>query len=253
VAAGGAESPERNASALDNAEVIGTPIDPATGMEFIRVPAGSFQMGDVTGDGAANEQPVHAVTLDEFFIGKFPVTQGQWTAVMSENPSKFQRGDDYPAEQVTWEDVEAFIRRLNEMNAGKFSFSLPSEAQWEYAARSGGKEEEYAGGNDLDALGWFQENSGGATHPVGKKAPNGLGIYDMSGNVWEWCADTFQENAYKSHASANPVCREPGPERALRGGSWSLDAWSARCARRFGFPTDYKGAGLGFRLVCKRT
>jgi len=184
--------------------------DPVTGMEFIKVPGGTFMMGDILGDNKHNnEKPVHEVQLDDFYIGKYPVTQGQWKRVTGNNPANFQKGDDYPVEQVSWEDVQEFAEKLTEMNRGKYEFRLPTEAEWEYAARSGGKKERYAGGDDIDAVAWYEENSdssrnngkkerdaggddidavawhsGGSTHPVGRKAPNGLGIHDMSGNVW---------------------------------------------------------------------
>lgn len=212
-------------------------IEPVTGMEFVFVPGGAYQMGDLFGDGWENELPVREVRVADFFIGKYPVTQGQWRRVMPENPSRFQKGDDHPVEQVSWSDAAEFIRRLNAAAPAGRVLELPSEAQWEYAARSGGLKQLYAGGDDVEALAWYAENSEGSTHPVGRKAPNSLGLYDMSGNVWEWCRDLYSPG----------VC----PERVIRGGSWNLDAWSARCSRRFGFSEDYFGAGLGFRLAAR--
>ncbi len=224
--------------------------EPAAGVEFILVPGGSFMMGDASEDGSANERPVHEVRVDDFYMGKFPVTQEQWETVMGENPSMFPLGKDHPVEQVSQEDVAAFIAKLTELNQGRWSFCLPTEAQWEYAARSGGKEETYAGGEDVDEAAWYEENSNGATHPVGELAPNGLGLYDMSGNVWEWCRDAFSEKAYAKHGKHNPVWEKGDADRVIRGGSWQLDAWSARCMMRFGFLPDLQGGGLGFRLAC---
>lgn len=227
-------------------------IEPVTGMEFLYVPPGTFMMGDTFGDGSDNEMPVHEVVLDGFYLGKYPVTQGQWNRVMGKNPSKFKKGDDYPVEQATFDEVRTFISKLSKLNRGKYEFRLPTEAQWEYAARSGGKKEKYAGGDKLDELAWYEENSKGSTHPVGEKTANGLGIYDMSGNVWEWCLDIFDEEAYESLPKKNPVFTGGDPkssERVIRGGSWSLDSWSVRCTRRFGYSPEYYGSGLGFRLV----
>jgi formylglycine-generating enzyme required for sulfatase activity len=133
--------------------------------------------------------------------------------------------------------------------AADVRYGLPTEAQWEYAARSAGADDLYAGGDDIDAVAWYEANSQGTTHPVGQKRPNALGLYDMSGNLWEWCRDTYQPDAYDRHGGRNPVAASGGPDRVIRGGSWNLDAWSARCARRFNFRADFHGPGLGFRLV----
>ncbi|UCH23666.1 MAG: SUMF1/EgtB/PvdO family nonheme iron enzyme [Deltaproteobacteria bacterium] len=222
--------------------------DPIIGIEFVRVSGGLFMMGDTFDDGAENERPVHEVQLEDFYIGKYPVTQRQWQQVMNHNPSHFQ-GNLHPVEKVTWHDVQIFIDKLIVLNEDKLKYRLPSEAEWEYAARSCGGNERYAGGGNVDTVAWYAENADESTHPVGEKAPNGCGLYDMSGNAWEWCQDKYRENAYEFHLRENPVCLEGGLDRVIRGGSWNLDAWSVRCARRFGFPTDYYGPGLGFRLV----
>jgi len=222
--------------------------EPATGMEFVRVPGGKFLMGDTFGEGGENELPVHEVRLDPFFIGRYPVTQSQWNRLMRENPSQF-RGNSRPVEQVSWDDIQAFICKLIEANPDRKGFRLPTEAEWEYAARSAGRKQRYAGGNDADALAWYENNSSGQTQPVGAKSPNDLGIFDMSGNVWERCQDCFSESAYDSHAAANPLWEKAGPDRVIRGGGWNLDAWSIRCTRRMGFSQDYAGPALGFRLV----
>jgi formylglycine-generating enzyme required for sulfatase activity len=218
------------------------------GIEMVFVPGGRFMMGDLFGDGLENEQPVHEVLLSDFYIGKYPVTQAQWVLLMGENPSRFP-GDSRPVEQVDWERAQEFIGKLSEAHQGKYVFGLPSESQWEYAARSGGKEEKFAGGDDPDKTAWHEGNSGGMTHPIGQKVPNGLGLYDMSGNIWEWCLDAYLENAYTLHDMKNPVTTDSNPDRVIRGGSWSMDPWSVRCARRFCCRTDFFGAGLGFRVV----
>jgi formylglycine-generating enzyme required for sulfatase activity len=205
-------------------------------------------MGDTLGQGVENEQPVHQVTLDDFHISRHPVTQAQWTLLMKENPSEFKQAD-HPVEQVTWSDACEFARKLTKAMQKRLYFMLPTETQWEYAARSGGLDELYAGGNDIDTLAWYAANSRSTTHAVGRKRPNALGLYDMSGNVGEWCRDTYQPDAYGRHNSRNPVVESTGEDRVIRGGSWNLDAWSARCARRFSLRADFWGPGLGFRLV----
>jgi formylglycine-generating enzyme required for sulfatase activity len=219
-------------------------------MEFILVPAGTFQMGDLHGDGWDNETPQREVRIEGFYLAKHPVTQGQWEKVMGENPSMFRKGDHYPVEQVSWLDANRFIQRLNELSSATNPLRLPTEAEWEYAARSGGKRELYAGGDDIDSLAWCSENSQGSTQPVGLKAPNGLGFFDMSGNVWEWCGDIYVSGALPAAPLQGRLAeKNEVRERVIRGGSWNLDAWSARCSRRFGFREDYFGAGLGFRLA----
>ena len=205
-------------------------------------------MGDTLGDGIENELPVHQVRLNTFYIGQYPVTQSQWNRLMPENPSNF-RGDSLPVERVAWDDIQAFIHKLTAAQPDRKGFRLPTEAEWEYAARSGGQKQRYAGGDDADALAWYENNSGGQTQPAGSRAPNGLDIFDMSGNVWEWCQDLFSESAYRYHDPENPCWNRDGEDRAIRGGGWNMDAWSIRCTRRMGFPPDGSGPALGFRLV----
>jgi formylglycine-generating enzyme required for sulfatase activity len=219
-----------------------------TGIELVRVPGGKFMMGDTFGGGLENETPVHEVELSPFYIARYPVTQTQWLRLMPVNPSTF-KGDNHPVEQVSWFDVLDFLKQYADLTPDSPPFRLPTEAEWEYAARSGGREEIYAGGDQAESLGWFGENSDGRTRPVGLKQPNGLGICDMSGNVWEWCQDVFDEKAYPGHVRLNPLAAGSGPDRVIRGGSFNLDEWSLRCTRRFGFPADCSGPGLGFRLV----
>ena len=209
--------------------------DPITGMEFIYVPGGKFMMGDIFGDEEEEaEKPVHEVVLDGFYIGKYPVTQGEWEAVMGDNPSNFKEGDSYPVEEVSWNDAQEFFKKLISKNNERYQFRLPTEAEWEYAARSGGKKEKYAGSNDVDAVAWYDGNSEETTHPVGKKLPNGLGIYDMSGNVWEWCQD-----------------RPPGfvTNRVARGGGWNSLNYLCRSDYHFGLGSGNRINFLGFRLA----
>ena len=222
--------------------------DPVTGMRFVFVPGGTFSMGDTFGDGVEDEKPVHEVTLSSFFMAIHPVTQAQWKILMNENPSNFV-SDQHPVEQVALDDVMTFIDKLNGASPKEVHFDLPSEAQWEYAARSGGLEELYAGGQDPETVAWFENTYHSRTAPVGTKSPNGLGLYDMSGNVWEWCRDIYHESAYRHHDKTDPVCTTGGRDRVIRGGSWHLDAWSARCSRRFRFDPELFGPALGFRLV----
>jgi len=185
------------------------------GMKFVLIPAGSFQMGQDSGD--SDENPVHRVTISRAFqMQTTDVTQGQWKAVMGNNPSEFQHGDDYPVEQVSWNDVQEFLKKLNALDPGK-NYRLPTEAEWEYACRAGTSGERYG---DLDAIAWYSGNSSSKTHPVGKKQPNAWGLYDMLGNVWEWCADWFDDNYYANSPATDPRGPLSGQYRVLRGGSW---------------------------------
>jgi formylglycine-generating enzyme len=206
--------------------------DSATGMEFVLVKGGCFQMGDTFGDGDNDEKPLHEVCVDDFYLGKYEVTQGQWEKVMGNNPSSF-KGRDNPVERVSWNDVQEFIDRLNNQSGRKYR--LPTEAEWEYAARSGGKREKYSGTSqeaDLGQYAWYSDNSGNQTHPMGEKRPNGLGLYDMTGNVWEWCADWYGENYYQDSPKDNPRGLGNGQYRVLRGGSWDSDPRDVRAAFR---------------------
>jgi len=220
--------------------------DPTTGMEFVAVPGGCFQMGDTFGDGNSDEKPVHEVCLSDFSIGKYEVTQAQWQRVMGSNPSHFtQCGDTCPVEKVSWEDAQQFISRLNQQSGS--NYRLPTEAEWEYAARSGGKSEKYSGGNDVDAVAWYSGNSGSQTHPVGQKQANGLGIYDMSGNVWEWVQDWYGN--YGNVRQQNPTGLSSGSGRVVRGGGWDDVAWVVRSAFRFCYVPGFRFDYLGFPLV----
>ncbi len=226
--------------------------DPVTGMEFVWVPGGCYEMGCGSWDGDCYKysKPVHEVCVDGFWMGKFEVTQGQWKKVMGNNPSHFKKGDRHPVEKVCWNDAKEFIRKLTSMNQGRYEFRLPTEAEWEYACRSGGKKEKYSGGTDVNRLAWYSGNSGRSTHEVGTKAPNGLGIYDMSGNVWEWCEDGYEKHAYSKHQRKNPII-EGSPGQVYRGGSWLSSARGSRSANRGSYFGWIKSYNVGFRLLRK--
>ncbi|WP_457576800.1 SUMF1/EgtB/PvdO family nonheme iron enzyme [Desulfomarina sp.] len=221
--------------------------DPTTGMKFVYVKGGCFDMGDTFGDGDNDEKPVHEICVDGFYMGKFEVTQGQWRKIMGNNPSFFKKGDFYPVEDVSWNDTQKYIKRLNSRSGKKYR--LPTEAEWEYAARSGGKKEKYSGVNHVDAVAWYTYNSGNSTHFVGRKKQNGLGLYDMSGNVWEWCSDRYGENYYTSSSRNNPRGAASGSNRVFRGGSWASDQRTVRSACRFNYTPGNSNNALGFRLV----
>ena len=192
------------------------------------------------------EKPAHSVTLSSFYIGKYEVTQSLWKAVMGSNPSDW-KGDNLPVENVSWNDSQTFLRKLNAMT-GK-NFRLPTEAEWEYAARGGNLSRgyQYSGSKKIDDVAWYNNNSGGETHPVGTKAPNELGIYDMSGNVCEWCQDWI--GSYSSSAQTNPKGPSSGSDRVLRGGSWYYGARYCRMAFRYGITPGYGYNNLGLRLA----
>ena len=216
---------------------------------MIRVEGGTFTMGATSEQGSDaydNEKPAHQVTLSSYFIGETEVTQALWNAVMGSNPSKF-KGKDRPVECVSWDDCQEFIRKLNALT-GK-TFRLPTEAEWEYAARGGKKSQgyKYSGSNSLAGVAWYRDNSGIETLPVKTKSPNELGLYDMSGNVWEWCQDWH--GSYSSTSQTNPTGPSSGSGRMARGGGWGSFAGFCRVSYRFSFTPDNRFSGLGFRLV----
>jgi formylglycine-generating enzyme required for sulfatase activity len=210
-------------------------------IEMVPVEGGAFQFCDK-----------YEVTVSDFMIGKYPVTQKQWREIMGNNPSHF-KGDDLPVESVSWEDVKAFIKKLNERFPGRY-FRLPSETEWEYAARGGRLSEgyAYAGSNNLEEVGWYSDNSGETTHPVGLKKANELGIHDMSGNVWEWCEDDWHRNIADIPPNGAPYIDQPKRDihRMRRGGGHSNLARHCRVLYWGDHSTPYyRGGSLGFRLV----
>ena len=210
-------------------------------MTLVQIPAGTFLMGSNSGSDA-DESPAHEVTIShDFWLGKYDVTQAQWQAVMGSTPSTF-KGADLPVEQVSWDDCQQFLARLNAQ--GKGTFRLPTEAEWEYSCRAGTTGERYG---DLDAIAWSDGNSGSTTHPVGQKQANAFGLYDMIGNVWQWCQDWF--GAYPGASVTDPRGPNYGSARVLRGGSWRSNGSFARSAYRGYSPTGYHDGPLGFRVV----
>ena len=216
---------------------------------MVWVDGGTFRMGATSEQGSdANdrERPVHSVTLSGYYIGKTEVTQALWKAVMGSNPSEF-KGDNRPVESVSWDDCQAFIRKLNALTGQ--NFRLPTEAEWEFACRGGNNSRgyKYSGSNYIDNVAWHDGNFGDKTHPVATKSPNELGIYDMSGNVWEWCADWYGD--YSSGRQTNPKGPYDGSDRVRRGGSWGFYAGCCRSSDRDYCPPTYRFYYLGLRLA----
>ena len=235
----------------DDALSLGEIIKPSTtDIEMVYVEGGTFTMGATSEQGSDaydDEIPTHSVTLSPYYIGKYEVTQTQWKSVMGNNPSHWN-GDNLPVESVSWNDVQEFISKLNAATGKKYR--LPTEAEWEYAARGGRKSQgyKYSGSNDISSVAWCDEgNSGDKTHPVGQKQPNELGLYDMSGNVWEWCADWY--GSYSSSSQTNPTGPSSGSSRVLRGGSWYSDARNCRVSYRHCSNPGSWSSSIGFRLV----
>lgn len=224
--------------------------DPATGMAFVFVPGGCYRMGDLFGDGDADEKPVHEVCVNDFYMSRTEVTQGQWEALMGKNPSSFKGGKDDPVDRVSWQATQNFLTSLRGKNSTS-RFRLPTEAEWEYACRSGGKTEKWAGTSVEKTLGeyaWIGSNSGGKPHQTGKAKPNGLGLHDMSGNVWEWVEDDYAPDCYQDPERDNPLCIRGG-NRVMRGGSMNLSERFARCSARNSARPAEGPHSVGFRLV----
>lgn len=220
------------------------------GVKFVmvQVEGGTFKMGATPNMGSnpgRDEVQVHTVTLSNFLIGQTEVTQALWQAVMGDNPSYFV-GDDRPVERVCYHDFLDFIKKLNQLTGQKFR--LPTEAEWEFACRGGNNSRgyKYSGSNNLGSVAWYDGNSGDKTHPVGTKAPNELGIYDMSGNVWEWCGDWYAN--YTSNSQTNPKGPQSGADRVLRGGGWRSYVWYCCSSFRYGIPTARYDLGLRLAL-----
>lgn len=228
------------------------------------VEGGTFQMGDTSGDGYRNEKPVHTVTISDFYVSRYLVTQKEWAALMGSNPSNFN-GDNLPVESVSWLDAVSFCNKLSYVTGhqlcyvisganvtcdfAKNGFRLPTEAEWEFAARGGlgSKGCRYAGGEDINELGWYSGNSSGMTHAVGHLQANELGLFDMTGDVWEWTWDVY--SAYGPAAQNDPRGDVSGGERVLRGGSWNTAAGGARVSNRNRASPDFRDFTTGFRVV----
>ena len=225
-------------------------VESAINLQMVALQGGTFTMGctsEQDSDCEDDEKPAHTVTVSNFYIGKYEVTQAQWRAIMGNNPSNF-KGDNLPVEMVSWDDIKEFIYRLN-ARTGK-QYRLPTEAEWEFAARGGNKSQgyKYSGSNNIENIAWYDGNSGNTTHPVGQKLSNKLGVYDMNGNVWEWCNDWC--GAYTGAAQTNPQGASSGSSRVIRGGGWGSGARRVRVSyRNNGTPVN-RINNIGFRLAC---
>ena len=238
-----------SSSSSPSGNTITIPVKNGISIEMVKVEAGSFNMGATPEMKSPykDEKPVHRVTMtNDYYIGKYEVTQALWQAVMGSNPSYF-KGDDLPVEKVSWDDCQDFISKLNAMTGKRFR--LPTEAEWEYAARGGKKSQgyQYSGSNTLDNVAWYHDNSGSKTHAVGTKQPNELGIYDMTGNVSEWCQDRYGD--YSGVPQTNPTGSVDGKFRVNRGGSWMFFARFCRSSFHSSNSSDDREEYLGLRLV----
>jgi formylglycine-generating enzyme required for sulfatase activity len=212
--------------------------------ELASIPAGTFQMGSKSSEAYPNEQPLHTVQISKgFWLGKTEVTQGLWQAVLGSNPSEFKNGDNNPLEMVSWDDCQGFILKLNQMLGGN-AFRLPTEAEWEYACRAGTAGDRYG---DIDSIAWYINNSASTHHPVGQKQSNAWGLYDMLGNVWEWCQDWF--GAYSAGYQTDPTGPAAGTYRVDRGGGWHNAPPDVRGTVRGAGDPGARSNGRGFRLA----
>ena len=228
---------------------ISIPVKNGITIDMVKVEAGTFMMGATSEmmNPYYYEKPVHQVTLtNDYYMGKYEVTQALWQAVMGSNPSDF-KGDNLPVETVSWDDCQEFISKLKGLTGKKFR--LPTEAEWEYAARGGKKSRgyQYSGSSNISDVAWYEGNSANKTHPVGTKQANELGIYDMTGNVMEWCQDWY--DSYISSSQTNPTGTVSGSSRVCRGGSFNNSAGNCRSSTRSYSPPDYRFNILGLRLV----
>lgn len=230
--------------------VAATASETGPDIPMVLVKGGCYSMGDTFGDGGIDEKPVHDVCVSDFYLGKYEVTQGEWTGVMGTNPSQYRKGDNYPVENVSWADARAFIKKLRQATGRPWR--LPTEAEWEYAARGGGKNQKYPGTSSADSLpdyAWFEANSDFQTHPVGGKKPNELGLYDMAGNVWEWVQDRYDRDYYRQSPRDNPKGDPFGVNRILKGGSAYQAAGFLRSSYRDYTAPEARGNCVGLRLA----
>ncbi len=227
-------------------------LSPDLGFDMIYVEGDTFEMGSNDPDGFDREKPIHRVKLSGFYIGKYPVTQQLWQLVMGNNPSHF-KGEQRPVETVSWDDIQGFINKLKSQTSKPFR--LPTEAEWEYAARGGKYSQGYkfSGSDRLKQVGWYNKNSAKETKEVGLLLANELGINDMSGNVWEWCHDRFGDKYYEEcHRNGtvdNPQGAPEGARRVIRGGSFFRAPLDCRSVGRYGYPPEDRYHFIGFRLV----
>ena len=238
-----------SSSMSSGSNTISIPVKNGISIDMVKVEAGTFMMGATSEmkDPYDNEKPVHQVTLtNDYYMGMYEVPQALWEAVMGSNPSEY-KGDNLPVEMVSWNDCQEFISKLNSLTGRKFR--LPTEAEWEYAARGGKKSRgyQYSGNSNISDVAWYDGNSGSKPHPVGTKQANELGIYDMSGNVYEWCSDWY--GSYSSSSQTNPTGADSGSGRVVRGGSWYDFAWGCRLSYRGSITPFYRGNDLGLRLA----
>ena len=250
----GEDMEQKTEQKTESAPQLGSQTFTVNGVKFTMVPVegGTFTMGATSEQGSdalEGEYPAHQVTLSDYYIGQTEVTQALWKAVMGSNPSD-SKGDNLPVEQVSWDDCQVFIQKLNQLT-GK-QFRLPTESEWEYAARGGRKSRgyKYAGDNDIGLVAWYEDNSGNETHPVATKQANELGVYDMSGNVEEWCSDGY--DGYQSSSQSDPQGPSSGSDRVGRGGSFFFDARYCRVSNREYYTPDFRTFDLGLRLSCKK-
>jgi formylglycine-generating enzyme required for sulfatase activity len=247
--AAGAKPPDakaRDSAAVAAKQELGKSWRNDLGMDFLLIPAGEFTMGS---DRESNEKPAHKVRINKsFYLSVYEVTQAQWQAIMGNNPSSFKSDPKLPVETVSWEKVQEFIRKLNAKEKGK-AYRLPTEAEWEYAARAGTKTL-YSFGENPKQLGpyaWCGKGANNQTHPIGQRKPNAWGLYDMHGNVWEWVQDWF--GVYPAEATTDPAGPPAGTHRVFRGGSWSTDVGHCRSAHRSAERVNRQHGDLGFRLA----
>ena len=238
----GEESPQaRRAGDIETFKVNGIEISMAW------IPAGTFQMGTSNIEGGRSQRPAHSVTISKgFWIGLYEVAQSQWVALMGDNPSKFKSSLQIPVDSVSWEDCQLFIKELNRLT--NRTFRLPTEAEWEYACRAGSVDNWYG---EWNSIGWHAWNSKGAAHEIGKKRPNAFGLYDMIGNIWEWCLDWYATTFYRDSPSVDPQGPASGKERSVRGGSWGIEPEKAHSAARMSVQPGIRKSDLGFRLLCE--
>ena len=234
---------------VTNRDIITIPVKDGISIDMVRVEAGTFIMGATPEmeNPNSDEKPTHQVTLtNDYYIGKYEVTQALWQAVMGNNPSYF-KGDNLPVGNVSWNDCQDFLIKINSITGKKFR--LPTEAEWEYAARGGKKSRgyQYSGSNNLSDVAWYIDNKGSGPHAVGSKQANELGIYDMSGNVLEWCQDWFGD--YNSSSRVNPTGVNSGSSCVLRGGAWLINAMYCRSSFRCHYTPNHRDHFLGLRVV----